>query len=149
MQSYVAGVLFTFSFAWNVAQYVWRARSETKHSDTPWSSDTPNFKLINEVHTLTIKHSVFSVMAGLIVEILFMLFSIIALCNGLKMSEYGAYWLTGFPLSNSQLWVPMVIFNIKKQRNKYKEKFEILQSIGIIVIKSKETRVVTYTCRYF
>ena len=31
-----------------------------------------------------------------------------------------------------------------------KEKFVILHSIGmIIVIKSKETRVVTYTCRYF
>ena len=28
------------------------------------------------------------------------------------------------------------------------EKFVILQSIGIIVIKCKETRVITYTCRY-
>ena len=34
----------------------------------------------------------------------------------------------------------------KKQANKYKEKLVILQSIGIIVIKSKETRVIT--CRY-
>ena len=33
----------------------------------------------------------------------------------------------------------------KKQANKYKEKLVILQSIGIIVIKSKETRVITYT----
>jgi len=32
--------------------------------------------------------------------------------------------------------------------NKYKEKLVILQSIGIIVIKSKETSVITYTCRY-
>ena len=32
---------------------------------------------------------------------------------------------------------------------KYKEKLVILQSIGIIAIKSKETRVVTYTCKYF
>ena len=32
--------------------------------------------------------------------------------------------------------------------NKYKEKFIILQSIGIIEIKSKETRVVAYTHRY-
>ena len=40
----------------------------------------------------------------------------------------------------------MLIF--KKQADKYKEKFVILQSIEIIVIKSKETRVVTYTCRY-
>ena len=31
---------------------------------------------------------------------------------------------------------------------KYKEKLVILQSIGIIVIKSKETKVITYTCRY-
>ena len=36
-------------------------------------------------------------MVGLIVEILFMLFSIITPCNGLKMIEYEAYWLTGFP----------------------------------------------------
>ena len=34
---------------------------------------------------------------------------------------------------------------IKTLTNKYKEKLVILQSIGIIVIKSKETRVVTYT----
>ena len=32
--------------------------------------------------------------------------------------------------------------------DKYKEKLAILQSIGIIVIKSKETRVVTYTSSY-
>jgi len=31
----------------------------------------------------------------------------------------------------------------------YKEKFVILQSIGIIRIKSSETRAVIYTCRYF
>ena len=36
----------------------------------------------------------------------------------------------------------------KKQTNKYKEKFVILRSIGIIVINSKETREFTYTCRY-
>jgi len=30
---------------------------------------------------------------------------------------------------------------------KYKEKFVILQSIGIIVTKRKETWVVTYTCK--
>ena len=37
--------------------------------------------------------------------------------------------------------------NIKDTvRHKYKEKLVILQSIGIIVIKNKETRVVTYTC---
>ena len=32
---------------------------------------------------------------------------------------------------------------------KYKEKLAIWQSMGIIVIKSKETRVITYTWRYF
>ena len=41
-----------------------------------------------------IEHSVFSVMSGLIVD-----FSwcppFMTLCNGLKMSEYEAHWLTG------------------------------------------------------
>ena len=32
--------------------------------------------------------------------------------------------------------------------NKYKEKLVILQSTGIIAIKSKETTVIAYTCRY-
>ena len=31
---------------------------------------------------------------------------------------------------------------------KYKKKLVILQSIRVIVIKSKETRLITYTCRY-
>jgi len=31
---------------------------------------------------------------------------------------------------------------------KCKEKLVILQSIGIIVIKTKEARVINYTCRY-
>jgi len=35
-----------------------------------------HFKSINEVRALTIEHYAFSVMAGLIVEIFFMLFSI-------------------------------------------------------------------------
>jgi len=42
----------------------------------------------------------------------------------------------------------IIVITQKKQTNKYKEKFVILQSIGIIVIKSKETKVITYTCRY-
>ena len=37
---------------------------------------------------------------------------------------------------------------IKKQTKKYKEKFVILQWIGIVVIKSKEIRVAIYTCIY-
>jgi len=40
----------------------------------------------------------------------------------------------------------IIVISFKKLTNKYKEKFVILQAIGIIVIKSKETRVVTYTC---
>ena len=65
-----AGVLLTLFFAWNVAQHVWKARGEMKHSATPWLRDTPTFKSINETHVLTINHSVLSVMAGLIVEVL-------------------------------------------------------------------------------
>jgi len=63
-------------FAWNVAQHVQRARSKMNCSDIPRLSDTPTFKSINEVCALTIGHSTFSVMVGLIVEILFMLFSV-------------------------------------------------------------------------
>jgi len=47
-----------------------------------------------------IEHSIFSVTAELIVEIL--TFSccspFITLHNGLKISEYEVYWLKGFPL---------------------------------------------------
>jgi len=42
----------------------------------------------------------------------------------------------------------IIVISFKKLANKFKEKLVILQAIGIIVIKSKETRVVTYTCRY-
>ena len=37
----------------------------------------------------------------------------------------------------------VLIINTAPLSYKYKEKFEILQSIEIIVVKSKETRVVT------
>jgi len=36
----------------------------------------------------------------------------------------------------------------KTKTSKYKEKLVILQSIGVIAIKSKKTRVITYTCKY-
>jgi len=49
---------------------------------------------------LTIEHCILSVMARLIVQILFMLFFIY---NAVKMSEYKVYWLMDFPLINS--WV--------------------------------------------
>ena len=57
------------------------------------------------------------------------------------MSDYEAHWLTDFPPIRNN-------YGDLKQPNKYKEKLVILQLIGIIVIKSKETRVITYTCRY-
>jgi len=93
----------TLFFAWNVAQHDQKARSKMKCSNTPWLSDILTFKLIKEARNLTTEQSVFSVMAKLIIEILFMLFSIIMLNNGLKMSGYEVYWLTGFPIINN--WV--------------------------------------------
>jgi len=88
-------------------------------------------------------------MAALIAKILFMLFSVIALRYGLKISEYEAYWLAGFLLINS--WVRqevIILISFKNLPNKCKEKLVILQAIGIIVIKQGETRAVIYTCRY-
>ena len=57
------------------------------------------------------------------------------------------HWLTDFPLIIYWEEIIMVISQ-KKLTNKYKEKLVILQSIGIIVLRSRETRVITYTCRY-
>ena len=75
--------------------------------------------------------------------------------NGLKMSVYEVYWLIDFTLTNNQVRQEIIMLTLKryalvrkKHSNKYKEILVILQSIGIIVIKSKETRVVIYTCRY-
>jgi len=42
----------------------------------------------------------------------------------------------------------IIIAIFLKGNNKDKEKLVILQSIEIILIKSKKTRVVTYACRY-
>jgi len=42
----------------------------------------------------------------------------------------------------------IIIVTKKSYQNKCKEKFVILQSIGIMAIKSSETRSVIYTCRY-
>jgi len=47
-----------------------------KLNDTPCSGETPTFISITGACTLAIVHSVFSVMPGLIVEMLFMLFSV-------------------------------------------------------------------------
>jgi len=66
------------------------------------------------------------------------------------MSEYEVYWLMDFP-QNTLLGVRQeitMVISKKANKEKYKEKLVILYSIGIIVIKSKETRVTTCTCRY-
>jgi len=42
--------LLMLFLAWNVAQHVRTAGSETKHSNTPWSNNTLTFKLVNEAH---------------------------------------------------------------------------------------------------
>ena len=55
------------------------------------------------------------------------------------MSKYEAYWLKDFPLII--YWACQEIIMVisqKTQTNKTKKKLVILQSIGIIVIKSKE-----------
>ena len=51
--------------------------SETKHTDIPQQSHIPTFISITGACALMIKHSVFFLMAGLIVEMLFMLFSVL------------------------------------------------------------------------
>ena len=58
-------------------------RSETKL----WPRDMPTLKFTNEACALTIEHSVFSYLAGLIVEILLYCSLFVMLHNGLKMSE--------------------------------------------------------------
>ena len=53
--------------------------------------------------------------------------------NGLKMSEYKAYWLMGFPLIELLgACQEIIMVSFKNETNKYKEKLVILQSIGII-----------------
>jgi len=47
-----------------------------KRNDTQCQGDMPTFISITGACALTIMHSVFSIMAGLVVEILFMLFSV-------------------------------------------------------------------------
>ena len=49
---------------------------ERLQDDTVCYSDTPTFISITGAHVLTIENYIFSIMAGLIVEILFMVFSV-------------------------------------------------------------------------
>ena len=63
------------------------------------------------------------------------------------MSDYEVYWLADFLLII--YWVCQEIIMMisqKKQTNKYKEKFIVDREHSY---KSKETRMFTYTCRYF
>jgi len=63
----------------------------------------------------------------------------LALCYGLEKNEYEGYWLTDFCCMPRHYYI---------QKSK-QTSIVITQSMGIIVIKkSKETRAVTYTCRY-
>jgi len=70
-----------------------------------------------------IKHSVFYVMAALIVKILFMLFSVYSAALWAENKcEYEAYWRAGFLLINS--WVRqevIILISFKKLPNKCKE----------------------------
>ena len=53
-------------------------------------------------HRAHVSQNVFSIMAGWIAEMLFMLFSLlILLCNEQIIAEYKVYWLMGVPLINS------------------------------------------------
>ena len=56
----------------------------------------PLLKSINKTHALMMRRSIFYEMARSIAKILSCYSLFITLCNGLKMSEYEAYWLTDF-----------------------------------------------------
>ena len=90
----LAGALLTLFFAWNGSQTF----EELEAKQSVMIGTTPIFISITGARALTIVHSIFSMMAGLVVES-FSCFSLfITLCNRLKMSKYKAYWRTDFPL---------------------------------------------------
>ena len=121
------GAFLTLFFDWNITQRVFRAGSKRKHGNTPGQAKRP--LLIDKWSTcFTIAQSIFSVVAGLIVEVLFMLFFVYMQCNWLKMSEYEAYWLTDYPL-----------INISKQGPR--NNFFLLKRYALIILKSKQTSV--------
>jgi len=73
----LAGALVTLFFAWNGSQLF--EDLEVKRSVMMYrvkATGTPTFISITGVRALTIMPSIFSIMAGLIVEILFMLLSV-------------------------------------------------------------------------
>jgi len=64
------------------------------------------------------------------------------------MSEYEAYCLMDFPLTIYWVSQEIIIAISQKSKQTSIKKLIILQAIGIIAIKSKETKVIIYTCRY-
>ena len=84
-----------------VASTVRRARSQTEHNDVPWSSDTPTFELITGVHALMIEHSVFSILAALIVEMPFTLVSVYNVVQWIENDWIQSVLANEFPLINS------------------------------------------------
>ena len=58
----------------------------------------PHFGLIIRVHVSMIKHSVFLQWLDCLYKCFSYCSPFIMLCNGLKMSEYEAYWITDFLL---------------------------------------------------
>ena len=87
----LAGVLLMLFFAWNVNQTLEELEAKQKCSGTACWRDASTFISIIGVLTLMIKHSVFSVMTGLIVEKLFMLFSVY---NAVWWAENERMWST-------------------------------------------------------
>jgi len=75
----------------------------TQYVQSSWKQSVVIHHHFKSISTLTIKHFMFSVIAGLLIEMLFMLFSVYMLRNRLKMSKYKAYWLMDFLLINN--WV--------------------------------------------
>ena len=65
--------LLTLFFAWNVTQSVWRAGSKMKCSHLYWGWVT---HLIAGAHASMVEYSIISILTELIVEIIFMLFSV-------------------------------------------------------------------------
>jgi len=69
-----AGALLTLFFAWNISQTFKELEAKRGVMKHRVKVAHPLFLSITGVCTLMIVHSVFSLMAGLIVEMLFMLF---------------------------------------------------------------------------
>ena len=71
-----AGALLVLFFAWNVSQTFKELETKQSIMIHHVHSGTPTFISITGAYVLMIMHSIFSVMAGLIFKMLFMLFSV-------------------------------------------------------------------------